>query len=260
MTKVSLHVALNYPGTSAELRGCVNDGHDWREAAAVRGFATSLMLDGEATKANVVGVLRSLVAPLRSGDHFLLTASCHGSWVPDRDGDEADGRDEVLVLADYLDGGILTDDELHTIIGGRRRGVKVTIISDSCYSGTVQRAFGGGSGRPRFLPPAEFLDGADLARARAVESVPARGVSRAGAVLLSGCSDMEVSYDGVDPTSGRPRGAMSMAALEALAEEPRTMRAWHRRVLSMLPSARYPYDQTPQLQASTFQARRKPLG
>lgn len=285
VTKVSLHVGLNYPGTSAELRGCVQDALDWREAAAFRGFATSLMLDGEATKANTVGVLRSLVAPLRSGDHFLFTYSGHGSWVPDRDGDEADGRDEVLVLADYLDGGILTDDELHTIIDGRRRGVKVTIVSDSCHSGSVQRAFSEvivrsaktlagpwredrvevnppkrRPARPRFLPPVEFLDGADLVRARTVESVPARGVPRAGAVLLSGCSDLEVSYDGVDPTTGRPRGALTMAALEALGEEPRTMRAWHQRVLSMLPSARYPYAQTPQLQASTFQSRRKPLG
>ena len=40
----------NYPGTSNDLQGCVNDAKDWLTALNSFGFETSLMLDSQATR------------------------------------------------------------------------------------------------------------------------------------------------------------------------------------------------------------------
>src|SRR3546814_6474531 len=53
--------------------------------------------------------------------------------------DESDSYDEALVLHDWQNGGIVTDDELHQIWMSRNYGVRVYVFSDSCHSGSVTR-------------------------------------------------------------------------------------------------------------------------
>ncbi|MEZ5628493.1 MAG: caspase family protein [Rhodocyclaceae bacterium] len=59
--------------------------------------------------------------------------------MPDRSGDEADGRDEALCPHDIGDGQILLDDDLRALPDQRPAGVRVVLISDSCHSGSVTR-------------------------------------------------------------------------------------------------------------------------
>lgn len=254
--KLALCVGLNYPGTNAALSGCINDMSDWSEALMQRGYEVRTLV--EPTKAELVAELKGLVARATYRDRIVFTYSGHGTWLPDRDGDEADGRDEALVCKDYLRGGLLIDDEIQEIFGAARWGVRRLIISDSCHSGSVSRFAGiarvGRSSNARFLPPAEFLSESELARAQAAEQLPARGVPRKGTVLVSGCDDHEYSYDA--SFDGRPNGAMSYYAIKAL-ESAKNIQDWHRELRAALPSAAYP--QSPQLTALKHQRYWSPL-
>ena len=102
----------------------------------------------------------------------------------------------------------------------------------------------------RFLAPEFYIRGNQdrLTRAHQVERIRATGKIRAAAVLLSGCRDEEYSYDAW--FNGRPNGAFTYVALQALKQLPQsaTYRDWHREIRKVLPHINYP--QTPQLSGS----------
>ncbi len=253
--KYALTVGINeYVDPSARLRGCVNDARDWAELLRSQGYATNVLLDAQATQANIVSALARMVALAGFGDRIVFQYSGHGTWVPDRDGDEADGRDEALVCYDYREGGILLDDTLQKIFGNLNYGAGALILSDSCHSGTVSRMVNlrrtpPGAPQPlataKFLSPAEFLD--DLPTARAVEmEQKAAGVSRKTASLISGCSDLEFSYD--SSFNGRSNGAFTRAAIDAF-RPGISLKGWYDEIRRILPNAQYP--QAPQLTSSS---------
>lgn len=257
MAKTALCIGINdYPGTQSDLTGCVNDANDWKAELERRGFSTQQLLDGQATKEAMLGAIQALVRSAASGDLVVITYSGHGSWVPDRDGDEPDARDEVLCPYDIGKNRPLTDDELHDTFAERARGVRIVLISDSCHSGSVIRLAptpGEATGSQiRFLAPARFLPEEAL---RSISPRPLRraaGVSRPfGGVLLSGCQDIEYSYDAV--FGGRPNGAFTYFALRALKglKKGATYRDWHRAIREKLPNPRHP--QTPGIQGTRLQ-------
>jgi hypothetical protein len=105
----------------------------------------TMLLDGDASRENVI---KSLVADLKfrtkPGDRFVFYFSGHGAQTKDRDGDENDGKDEYIVLADRGSKdspGVLLDDEmryLFELFADRR----ILVVVDSCYSGTISRDLG----------------------------------------------------------------------------------------------------------------------
>ena len=258
--KRSLHIGINdYPGTGSDLSGCVNDANDWKENLEARGFQTLALLDAEASKSNMIEALSKIVGDTGHDDIAVITYSGHGTWVPDEDGDEVDGRDEAFCPHDITRGQILTDDELYEILSKRARGARIIVISDSCHSGTVTRACNLMPGtasdsqafqKIRFLAPEIYIknDEVRLRRARRVEKVKANGKIRAAAVLLSGCKDEEYSYDAL--FNGRSNGAFTYTALQTLRSLPdnATYSDWHREIRKILPNVNYP--QTPQLSGS----------
>jgi hypothetical protein len=253
MTKRALCIGINdYPGTGSDLSGCVNDAKDWAGMLTGRGFEVTTMLDKDATKAKMASAMTELVKSAGYGDLAVITYSGHGTWVPDQDGDEADQRDEALCPHDINRGNFLVDDELYDIFQQRQRGARVVFISDSCHSGTVSRmapAIGDNPVRVRFLPPETFLAPKALEVARHIPRAFA-GRSRANAAMLfSGCQDWEFSYDA--SFDGRPNGAFTYAALQALGALPAaaTYRDWFRKIREMLPTQNYP--QTPNAQGTS---------
>lgn len=249
--KYSLSVGINYKGTQSELSGCLNDAHGWSELLAHEGYDASGLTERGATKAAILGELDHLVGKAKFGDRIVFTFSGHGTWVPDRDGDEADRRDEALCPIDYASGGLITDDELQAVFGRMRYGVGALILSDSCHSGTVSRlgALTGtpGPGAPRFIPPHTFLD---ISQERAVEleAKPASAPRRT-ASLISGCADLEYSYDAW--FGDVPFGAFSRAAFDSF-RSGITLKGWFNEIRDKLPNGPgYPYPQTPQLTASS---------
>ena len=250
----ALCIGINdYPGTGSDLAGCVNDANDWAAELARRDFTVELMLDGQATGEAMRAAMRKLVGGAATGDTVVITYSGHGTWVRDDNGDEPDGRDEALCPWDIAERGPLLDDELYEILSDRARGVRVVMISDSCHSGSVARfapSTRGDADKVKFLPPAVFLAPAEAARAARIPRISA-GRPRHAALLMSGCADIEFSYDA--HFGGRPNGAFTYVALQALNGLPAgaTYREWGAEIAKALPSQDYP--QTPSLSGSSAQ-------
>lgn len=237
--KRALCIGINdYAGTGSDLSGCVNDAYDWAVTLSRRGYACELLIDGGATKANILARLEELIAALRPRDRLVVTYSGHGSWVSDPNGDEPDGRDECWVAADM---GYITDDDLAGILDRRPPFARVVVFSDSCHSGSVLRLVP--VDRPRYMPPDEVRADVDW-HASVARPRPLTGGHRC--LLLSGCDDAEYSYDAW--FDGRPNGAFTRAAIDALRLPVTNYASWYRRIREALPSDRYP--QTPQIRGA----------
>lgn len=257
--KSALIIGTNYPGSPYALQGCVNDANDWAEVLSCRGFGVQQMLDESATRAAITNALQIAVDGLRRHDLLMVTFSGHGTWVPDRDSDEADHRDEAICPTDISRVDPIIDDELYTIFSKRAWGSHVVMISDSCFSGTLQRFLPpltpdkSEHHAVRFLPPEQWTSDATSDAFRAAAGTPSRGRSRSGALVLSGCRNTEYSYDAF--FGSRPNGAFTRVAIDALAriENDASYRDWHRAIRGRLPSVDYP--QSPQLDGTASQKR-----
>jgi hypothetical protein len=250
----------DYPGTDGDLAGAVNDARDWAAALRKRGFQVNMLHDRKATGAAIRKGIRDLLKRCTAGDLAVIQYAGHGSFVPDKDGDEPDGTDECLCPHDVKRRGVIKDDELFELLSDRPAGVRVVMISDSCHSGTVARfapistpPTTAGRGAPRrtvrFLPPAAYLPKRQTAQLGARRARrPASPPGRYACLLLAGCQETEYSYDAY--FKGRANGAFSFVALRALkALKPGgTYAEWHKAIRRSLPSRQYP--QTPNLYGS----------
>jgi hypothetical protein len=143
MTKKAVCVGINdYPYDGNDLNGCVNDAKAWAELL-ISSFDfpqadVKLLLDAEATKSNILTHIKVLLTGARSDDVLVFTNSSHGSYIADTSGDEP-LYDEVLCPYDIADNA-LVDDELRELFADLPKDVRLTVVSDSCFSGTVTRA------------------------------------------------------------------------------------------------------------------------
>lgn len=244
MTNYGVVIGTNYDRTPYQLAGCLNDAVDWATLLSDAGYWVTVLLGGEATYNRIASSIQDAVSKARWGDRIVITYSGHGTWVPDRDGDEADRRDEAWCPDDMQTAGVLTDDVLATLLEAKRAGVGALVLSDSCFSGTVTRLLDTGTSRVRFLPPALLVRDGDLVRDGELEARVAN-VSRTytnAASLISGCAEDEVSYDAW--FNGRANGAFTRAAIDAY-QPGQSLAAWHNAIRDRLPSP--DYQQSPQL-------------
>lgn len=140
----------NYPGTSSDLTGCLNDAADALASLKAAGFTCTTLYDTKATRTAILSGMNSTFQCARSGDSIVVYYSGHGSQVRDASGDEADGWDEVLCPADWPN--YVSDDDIRTILAKVPAGVNIDMIFDCCHSGTGTREIG----QPcaiRALPP-----------------------------------------------------------------------------------------------------------
>lgn len=80
--------------------------------------------------------LKWLSQDVSENDRVMIYVSSHGSYVPDKNGDEKDGVDETLYLYD----GHFIDDELYQALH-KIPSKNMVVIVDACHSGTGTRAF-----------------------------------------------------------------------------------------------------------------------
>jgi metacaspase-1 len=138
---IALSIGLNsvdpvhYQGWTGTLKACEADANDMAAIAASRGFASTTLLTAKATTTAVLTAINDAAKALEDGDMFLITFSGHGGKVEDRTGDESDGYDETWCLFDAE----MPDDQLAEQWAAFESGVRVLVISDSCYSGSVAR-------------------------------------------------------------------------------------------------------------------------
>ena len=158
--RTALLVGINYNNNpDATLNGCYNDVVNVSQyLRTVLGYAPSaitLLTDGNRgtagagtasavapTRQNIIAGMAALVADMVAGDEAVFHFSGHGSLVRDTNGDELTGLDSCLCPLDYnapasAGGGIITDDELRTLLVNRvPRGARLYAILDCCHNGT----------------------------------------------------------------------------------------------------------------------------
>jgi hypothetical protein len=217
---ISIHVGLNevdpahYQGWNGKLVACEFDANDMEKLAEGRGFETHKLLTKKATAKALTEALEDAASKLDNGDILVFSYSGHGGQVPDANGDERDRMDETWVLYDRQ----MVDDEVYSLLGKFKPGVRIAIFSDSCHSGTVAREAvelvgedrvaeslngGDGSGQPRVkgMPDEVVRSVYDANKEMYDEiqkSVPPFDKANIGAtvILTSGCQDNQTSLDG----------------------------------------------------------------
>lgn len=169
--------------------------HDARTTALVLvrqyGFAPEevrVLIDAKATQRAFLDGLAWLLDSARPGDVRVLQVSAQASHVPDLDGDEDDGDDEVLVLYDHDWSTPLTDDRLAQHLARVPPGVQFAALWDTSYAGTLQdlrsaayrsRSVARPVETPEWVEPGEvrYLDPPHRAEAAQSKSAPKRSGS-----------------------------------------------------------------------------------
>ena len=215
---------------ASNLDGCVNDMNDWSNMFTTLNFDEIKTLeDYTATKANIKNSLLMMIEQSSAGDDLVMTYSGHGTSLYDTDGDEEDGYDEAL----YVYNGTIVDDELREIIAHLPDGVNLTIILDSCFSGTATKSASSDRRKIRYVETDKKTR--NLRRKKAFLSDI--GMKE---VLISGCAAYEYSYDAM--INGRYNGAFTHYAM-ACFNPGKKLLDWHTDIRKFLPSIEYP--QTP---------------
>lgn len=100
--------------------------------------AIGLLIDEQATRANIEKAFRELKLKSKPGDEIFIYWSGHGASCADTGGDEADGRDEFLIPHDgnveRVETTMVLDDALGRWVQ-ELDGRKVAVILDACHSG-----------------------------------------------------------------------------------------------------------------------------
>jgi metacaspase-1 len=263
MSKKAVCVGINdYPFAGNDLNGCVNDAKAWADLLIKHfGFQASdvrTILDSEATRANILEALKNLLKGAQSGDVLVFTNSSHGTYVADKDGDEK-LYDEAICPYDCSEN-LIIDDELRNLFAELPKSVSLSVISDSCFSGTVTRAIPEpktpDDRRKRFLNPSVI----GMKQLNEIYKAKPKGFtmykeSKMKDILLSGCTDREYSYDA--QIGETYHGAMSYFAIKAIEDSNYRIsyRKLHRKLLKLLDDAGF--DQHPQLEGKFLNKRKQ---
>jgi hypothetical protein len=266
MAKRALIIGINrYRIDGADLRGCVNDVKNM-QAVLTRyyGFGRreiKVLSDFAATTAAMKAGIQALVRGARKGDVLLLHYSGHGANVPDKNGDEADRRDEILCPTDLDWKKPLLDDWLRRTFDRLPAGVSLSVIMDCCHSGTNTRVLLPPDAPviPRYLPnpwdmmaveSGRKLRGKVVGRLRA--SSPARRKrdvvdTDIPEMLITGCRDTQTSADAY--IGGSYNGALTYSLVRSIKEGNGrlTYRQLHDDTMKRLRQGRF--DQVPQLES-----------
>jgi len=240
--KVALCVGINqYPNPANNLDGCVNDANDFASLLKdqYKFDEVKILLNSDATLQNVSNYISALLD--KKPDVFVMTNSSHGTRIASST--ESDGYCEALCLYDKF----LMDHDFHQMLAKADSKTKITIVSDSCHSAGVTRAFLMAMNdfsyvsKPKYLPHPDNLEAFSVSMMPIAKAVfePNESMNE---VLMAGCKSSEFSYDA--NFDGRDNGAFSYYAIKLLKSNPSlTYGEFVEKMTQYLPSGRYP--QTP---------------
>ena len=208
-------VGCEYRGQSAELMGCARDARNiaacFRDKYGIPQSHILLLTEDNQrspNRSNILGALEKCIQMAANGEcsQIIFYYSGHGTGELDRNGDELDGQDEVILPNDYSQSGVISDDLLYQMFQRVPSNCKTLYIFDSCNSGTM----------------------GDLDYAFS-ESQPNQIVSAtrrttpvsADSICISGCQDDQTST--VIQENGTWESALTLALLEILRSNPGTL-------------------------------------
>ena len=266
MAKKALLIGINrYRIPGADLRGCVNDVQNIQGVLTqYYGFEAQeikIVTDYEATKQAVQTEIATLLSKARRGDVLFLHYSGHGSNVPDKNGDEADFRDEILCPTDLDWQDPLLDDWLRQRFDALPAGVNLTVLMDCCHSGTITRRLEPPDAPiiERYLPSPWDLMAVESSRQirgamRGQRAEMRKKAKRSKEIvhvdmpefLISGCRDTQTSADAY--IKGSYNGALTYSLVAALKEKNGQLsyRELHDRTIQLVKKGKY--AQVPQLE------------
>ena len=175
-----------------------------------------LLLNEAATTANFKQAFeKGLVQRARANDVAVVYFAGHGSQAPDKNGDEADNSDETLMFHDARTGGVsdMRDDELNQMLARlHEKTRRITVILDSCNSGTATRGPEAGTVKARFFEPLTD-DSSSVAGDGAGESAEGMATrALPGMVVFSAATDNNAALE------KNGRGIFTDALLRVLGE------------------------------------------
>ena len=228
-TKKALIIGINYRGTSSELNGCINDAKSIEAFLKQKNFNDIKMLTDETlikpTKINILNEIKSLLQNSNKNDTLFIYYSGHGSYTLDRNGDELDGRDELLVPLDF---NYIKDDELKQIIDSYGKpDTNLIALFDCCNSGTALDL------RYQIL---EKLNYDDITENKKNTETPCN------TIFISGCRDEQLSIETI--INDKVQGLMTWAFLETIKKNNITWRELIKKMRETLKQNSY---QIPQL-------------
>lgn len=146
LDKVGFVIINTYEGTRISLGdGPMNDGYNMAKCLKRFGYQIYYILNQKKRffmekLAHFLKVTEGTLAVYYVG---------HGTSVVDLDGDEDDGYDEAMV---FVDGNVVDDDLIESIIKNKNQKSKCVLLSDCCHSGSIWDIQSGNYGT-RVLPP-----------------------------------------------------------------------------------------------------------
>jgi hypothetical protein len=196
------------------LDGCVNDANAMRDLVVSKyAFKTehiTTLFNSDASRERIIAALEKLVTNAKKGDVVFIYYAGHGSQVKNSLSIEADKKDETIVPADAWKKGVsdIRDKELAKYFNLLLdKGVLLTVIMDSCHSGS-------GSRGDNFLyepPKARYIEEANYDAKDA--TMPQRPEER-GALIMAAAQDFEFAKEHKDENN-IPHGAFTSALLKA---------------------------------------------
>lgn len=203
--KKALLFGLNYKGTGSQLNGCINDVNLIRERIQTTGFKEIKNITDDTiikpTKKTILSEIKELLSNAVENDLLFIYYSGHGSYAIDRNGDELDGKDELIIPLDFNP---ISDDELKTIIQQNlKSNVTLFCLFDCCNSGTLLDL------RYQYLENLNYDSFTENDK-----NLETNG----NVILLSGCRDEQYSYE--SSVNNKVQGAMSLAFNEITKNNP----------------------------------------
>jgi hypothetical protein len=146
MTKKALLIGINYVNDpNARLQGCIEDitnisdlftkNYDYKKENVIQLRDDSSDITQQPTRNNILKEMNKIIEQTANLTEIWIHYSGHGSQLRDKDRDEMDGLDEVVVPVDYTTAGFITDDEIFNIVKNTK--CKTMLLFDSCHSATI---------------------------------------------------------------------------------------------------------------------------
>jgi len=210
--KFALLIGINYYNTpDCSLRGCINDvinmcnvlvdayDYDRKNIIVLRDDANDTAF--LPTRANIIDRLKWLIRQSNAGaDEIWIHYSGHGSQIRDQNGDEVDGRDEIILPCDFRGAGIIADDELQSALISIKS--PTVCVFDCCNSATVCDL------------PWSFTPSTPNAFKR-IQNYKTVFANKK-IFCISGCRDEQYSADAYNAEAKLAMGALTMGLIQAM--------------------------------------------
>jgi hypothetical protein len=234
--KKALLIGINYINTPYQLTGCVNDTSRMKNLLSSYGFNDFKILTDftttKPTKDNILNEFKNLIVNAKSGDLLFFYYSGHGSYTIDRNNDETDGKDEMIISSDLK--GVL-DDELKSILENHlAREITIIGMFDSCHSGTMLDL------------KYNYLDSNNYDKYSENNKV---SECQGNVIMISGCMDSQTSAEAL--IENKTQGALTWSFIDCINKTPNcSWRELVKQMRDLLKSNRF--SQIPQLSTDSF--------